>query len=436
MKNEEVKILSLKAENVKKLEAVQIVFNEDGLTTIGGGNGAGKTSVLDSIVWALGGDKYKPSNFMHDGAASMNISMPLSNGVLIERKGKNGALKVSGGDGKQSLLDTFYGALTLDLPKFMAAKEKEKTDRLLEAFPELAHDLQKLDEKISVLFYDRTIVGRDRDQKSKYADELMYHDEAPEAPLSGADMAKKLQAALGLNARNEEIRRTATQKKREIENKADDSKRLALRVSELEDMLAKAKRDQEEVALSVKTAKAAYDEAVSKTTGLVDKDTSEIERELEEIDIINAKVRDNQNRLMAKDAAAELGKNYVALSNEIEELRQKRVDLLQKTEMPLDGMSIDEEGRLTYTGKLWDCMATSEQYRVAVALCAALKPSCKFVLLDRLECLDRKELASFDGWLKECGLQGIATRVSEGNECHIIIEEGLVATPVKRKYSL
>ena len=95
--------------------------------------------------------------------------------------------------------------------------------------------------------------------------------------------------------------------------------------------------------------------------------------------------------------------------------------------MPISGLSIDEEGRLVFNGKLWDCMATSEQYRVAAALCSALKPTCKFVLLDRMECMDRRQLAEFDGWLRSRGLQGIATRVSEGDECHIIIEEGTVA---------
>lgn len=49
-----MKINSLELENVKRIKAVKIEPTENGLTVIGGRNGQGKTSVLDSIAWALG----------------------------------------------------------------------------------------------------------------------------------------------------------------------------------------------------------------------------------------------------------------------------------------------------------------------------------------------------------------------------------------------
>ena len=158
---------------------------------IGGGNGEGKTSFIDSAIWALGGDRYKPSSFLNDEAEKVSIRLELSNGLTVERKGKNGALKVSGGDGKQSLLDSLLGELTLDLPSFMAATDTKKAAMLLKAFPELAAALQGLDVQIAELYQQRTITGRDKDQKAKYAAELPYHDDAPDVPLSGSDMAKK-----------------------------------------------------------------------------------------------------------------------------------------------------------------------------------------------------------------------------------------------------
>lgn len=434
--SEEVKILSLKAENVKRIEAVEISFNDTGLTTIGGNNGQGKTSALDSIIWALGGDRYKPSNYLHDGADKVNIRLELANGIIVERTGKNGTLKVTGGDGRQSLLDSFYGALTLDLPKFIGATETEKTKLLLAAFPELASKLQSLDVKIAELYDQRTITGRDQLQKQKYADELLWHEDAPDKPLSGAEMTDKLKAALGVNARNDEIRRNAAKYADDVRRKIEEVKSAEDRVGELKKMLADAERSLRQKMLEQQTAESAYKEATAKTESLVDTDTSEIEKEMEQIDIINSKVRDNQNKLMAKEQAQKLGEDYNSLTAEIEELRQKRIDILRESNMPLEGISIDEEGRLTYKGNRWDCMATSEQYRVATALSAAIKPSCKFVLLDRLESLDRIELMKFDLWLKTQGLQGIATRVSEGKECHIIIENGVVAASEKPKYNL
>ena len=58
---ESIKINKLEIENVKRIKAVKIEPTANGLTIVGGKNNQGKTSVLDSIAWALGGEKYRPS---------------------------------------------------------------------------------------------------------------------------------------------------------------------------------------------------------------------------------------------------------------------------------------------------------------------------------------------------------------------------------------
>lgn len=63
-----IKINKLEIENVKRIKAVKIEPTKNGLTIVGGNNNQGKTSVLDSIAWALGGDRYKPSNASRDGS--------------------------------------------------------------------------------------------------------------------------------------------------------------------------------------------------------------------------------------------------------------------------------------------------------------------------------------------------------------------------------
>ena len=57
---ESIKINKLEIENVKRIKAVKIEPTASGLTIVGGNNNQGKTSVLDSIAWALGGEKYRP----------------------------------------------------------------------------------------------------------------------------------------------------------------------------------------------------------------------------------------------------------------------------------------------------------------------------------------------------------------------------------------
>lgn len=85
-----------------------------------------------------------------------------------------------------------------------------------------------------------------------------------------------------------------------------------------------------------------------------------------------------------------------------------------------------ENGELTYNGAKWDCMSGSEQLRVAAAIVRKLNPECGFVLMDKLEQMDIETLNEFGQWLEAEGLQAIATRVSTGGECSIIIEDGYV----------
>ena len=127
-----VKINSLEFENVKRIKAVQLEPVKNGLTVIGGKNRQGKTSVLDSIAWALGGDKYRPSDPKRDGSViEPHLKIVLDNGLVVERSGKNGSLKVidsMGNKGGQQLLNRFVESFALDLPKFLNQSSKEKAD--------------------------------------------------------------------------------------------------------------------------------------------------------------------------------------------------------------------------------------------------------------------------------------------------------------------
>ena len=63
-----VKINKLEIENVKRVRAVKVELTAAGLTVIGGRNNQGKTSVLDAIAWALGGNRYRPSQPQREGS--------------------------------------------------------------------------------------------------------------------------------------------------------------------------------------------------------------------------------------------------------------------------------------------------------------------------------------------------------------------------------
>ena len=69
-------------------------------------------------------------------------------------------------------------------------------------------------------------------------------------------------------------------------------------------------------------------------------------------------------------------------------------------------------------------MSGAEQLRAATAIVRAAKPQYGFVLIDKLEQMDLDTLRDFGAWLESQGLQAIATRVSTGGECTVLIEDG------------
>lgn len=410
-----IKINRLEAENIKRVKAVMIEPTADGLTVIGGNNRQGKSSVLDAITWALGGNKYRPSEAKRQGSAiPPNIKLTLSNGFVVERKGKNSSLKVTDPAGKKSgqqVLDEFVEQLALDLPKFMEASDKEKAEILLQILG-IGNELAALDKQETELCNERLAIGRIADQKAKYAKEQPYYEDAPEELMSVSELIKQQQEILARNGEN--------QKKR------DHLVQLQNRRGALEDAVAKLAEELAVKRQELDSVLADVDTARKSVKDLQDESTEELEKNIEDIEEINRRVRANLDKEKAEEEAKEYKDQYQALDQKIETVRKSRTSLLKDADLPLEGLSV-EEGKLAYKGQKWDNMAGSEQLIVAAAIVRKLNPQCGFVLLDKLEQMDLNTLDEFSRWLEAEGLQAIATRVSTGEECSIIIEDGYVA---------
>lgn len=404
---EPVKINELLIENVKRVKAVQFEPSADGLTIIGGRNRQGKTSVLDAIAWALGGNNYKPSVPERDGAlVPPNLHIELSNGLIVERKGKNSTLKVTDPNGNKSgqqLLNEFVSTLALDLPKFINGSDKDKADSLLKILG-IGDVLSQLDTKENQLYAQRTEVGRIADRKKKAADEMPMYPNVPKEPVSATELIKQQQEILARNGENEQKRQNAARYERMLAEAqiAFDEAKAALQKAEQDCLTAR------------KSAEDLHDES-----------TAELEKNLAEIEALNIKIRANSTKEAAEVEANNLQQEYDGLTEQIESVREERNKLLDSAELPLPGLSV-KDGKLIYNNMPWDGMSGSDQLKVATAIVRKLNPQCGFVLMDKLEQMDLETLQEFGAWLKQEGLQVIATRVSTGDECSIIIEDGMV----------
>lgn len=409
-----ITINELQVENLKRIKAVKLEPSASGLTVIGGKNGQGKTSVLDAIAWALGGEKFRPGNPTREGALTPpNLHVVLSNGIIVERKGVNGSLKVIDPTGKKSgqrLLDEFISKLALNLPAFLHASEAEKSKALLQIIG-VGDKLMEMDRKEEQLYNQRKEVGRIADRKKKAAEEMPFYPNMPTEPVSVSDLLKEQQDILARNGENERKRINAREMQERFMRAESNYKAAMEALKAAEDTLRKARADAEVA------AKSAQD--------LQDESTTELEENLRNVEVMNEKIRANAAKEGAELEANNLQQEYEGLTEQIESVRSDRADLLKEADLPLPGLSV-KDGHLLYKGEPWDGMSGAEQLKVAVAIIRKLNPECGFVLMDKLEQMDTDTLREFGKWLEEEGLQVIATRVSTGDECSIIIEDGMV----------
>lgn len=418
---ESIKINKLEIENVKRIKAVKIEPTANGLTIVGGNNNQGKTSVLDSIAWALGGDKFRPSQAQREGSMiPPTLHLVLSNGLVVERKGKNSSLKVtdpSGQKGGQQLLNEFVEQLALDLPKFMESSGKEKAQTLLKIIG-VGDQLDVLDRKERELYNNRLAIGQIADRKEKFAKEQPYYPEAPKELISPSELIRQQQEILARNGENQKKRDRLNEitlnKHRVFDEIQQVEKNIKILEEQKADLVKQYEQAQEDESVAMKSVKELRDES-----------TAELEASLANIEEINRKVRANMDKDKAEDDALDYRKQYQELTEQINETRKSKTDLLRSASLPLPELSV-KDGELVYKGQQWDNMSGSDRLKVSTAIVRKLNPKCGFVLLDKLEQMDRETLNEFGQWLEQEGLQAIATRVSTGDECSIIIEDGYV----------
>ena len=416
-----VKIHNLEIENVKRVRAVQLKPTANGLTVIGGKNEQGKSSVLDAIAWALGGDRYKPSEAQNnESVLPPSLKVELSNGIIVERKGKNSSLTVTDPTGKkagQTLLNSFVEELAINLPKFMEMSNQDKARTLLQLIG-MEDEVFALEEKEQRLYEDRLLKGREKDQKQKYADELPSYPDAPKEKVSVSELIKKQQEILAKNGENQRKRNQLEQLEMKRSRAFDELANFEDEIERIKKLHEQKKKEIDEINKDLATAKKSAED-------LEDESTAEIEESISNIEMINKKVQTNFEKETAQEQALELLEEYRGLTEQIENTRKEKLDLLAGANLPLEGLSV-ADGELTFKGQKWDNISGSEQLKVSTAVVRALNPDCGFVLMDKLEQMDEDTMKEFGEWLEQEDLQVIATRVTtREDECQLIIEDGL-----------
>jgi len=412
-------ILDCSLKNAGRVRAVYLEPKPSGLTVVGGRNRQGKTTCLDMIAWLVGGDKYRPPDPNHRGGdGPAELDMHTSNGLHIQRRGKNGSLYVkdetTGKDGNQTLLDKLLTPFALDLPSFRRAKSKEKCDILLRTLG-VDVELTACQKAIDEAYEARKLVNRDAHQKEGALAQARKPDELPmDEPINVDELVASLQKANDKNAARQKLARDQDLLIESIDRDNEEIERLIRRVEELR--------------LGIEAKKATLAKLPEPGEPV---DTSRLQADIAKANELNAQFAKvtQQRRDYERVAreAADARRSSQAADAAVEVARKAKMELLASVQMPDPDIGVSDEGELTYKGDPWDALAGSDELIVSCKIVSKLNPECRFALVDELEKLDLESLAEFDKWADAEGLQVIGTRVSVGDECSLVIENGEVA---------
>lgn len=413
-------VLELNADNFKRLRAVHIT-PPSGMVVVSGRNANGKSSVLDSIMFAIGGAALAPDKPIHDGADFTEVRVNLGDLVVTRKQTQTGGtLTVENAEGArykspQTMLDGFFGRLTFDPLAFLHLAPNEQAAQLRALVP-LSVDVEALDGLNRRDYEERTAVNREAAALRTQAQGIMVPQDVPEP----RDLSVLIGRQGALNKRQSdalEASRAKTRMEESLDEKRTMLDALRIKVRDLEVEVSALKASLEKLPDTEDPAE-------------LGQEIAELHDEIRNFQVENQKAvdaknaRENRARL-TKDAEAKEAK-ATALTTAMAARDKQKADALAAAKMPVPGLSFGADG-ITYNGIPFSQSSQAEKLRVSTAIAMASNPKLKVILIRDGSALDSDSMALLTEMAQEHEFQVWVERCTDGDGVGIVIEDGLVA---------
>lgn len=460
-----MKIISLQAENIKKIIAVEISPTGN-MVEISGRNGAGKTSILDSIWWALAGASNIQSAPIRKGATEARIRLDLGEIVVTRtfelKEGAEATTKVlvENADGArfpspQRMLDALLGELSFDPLAFTRMDKREQFDVLRRFVPDF--DFAAADSANKADYDRRTEINRQAKDARTLAAGILVPDGAPTERVDEAALVDELQRAGDHNAQIETrkaAREAAALKMKGLREHADgqDTQRstivavkqsicdkavasLQQQIDALTARIAETKADaareieetkdnlSTEAALARKEAddlQARLDGAPPLPTPI---DTAAVRAQLDGAKGTNAIVAATEQRAQHVAKAEALEAQAAALTKAREDREAAKHAAISAAKLPVDGITFGD-GEILLNGVPFDQASDAEQLRASIAIAMASNPKLRVIRVRDGSLLDDDAMAMLGSMADDRDYQVWIEKVSSDGKVGFVLEDG------------
>ena len=445
-------IFELVAENVKKIRVVEIQAQGRKMVQITGKNGAGKSTILDCIWFALQGQKVLPDrkdSWVRNGQKRAQVKLKLGGGELetftitrtIGTTGNPPTLTIEPQIHKkydktpQRFLDDLFGALTFDPLAFAQMTTAEKVEELKRA--------AKVD-----LDFDALAQADDEDYKARHLINQKVVDldarlkgmgtfeGLPKQKVDTAALSKQLEDAAEANkkaqakfAERQQIGAHAAQLGYEKQRKADEYEAQEERIRDLKRQLDQAKIKLSELhdELNVLTTQhsAAEKEYRAADPG-APVDVVELSRQLQAAERTNHAIDRRAEYDQVKADKETKQRESDLLTRRMEQRAEQKRSAMANAKIPVPGLTFDER-EVKYKGVPIENLGEGEQIRISTLIGMAANPKLRIICIRHGEALDDDGIQQIAELAKQNDFQVWMARVDTSGKVGIVLEDGSVA---------
>jgi energy-coupling factor transporter ATP-binding protein EcfA2 len=449
-----VRVVSLQASNVLRLSAVEFTW-KDGqrVLTLGGKNGAGKSSVINALAVALGGMQLCPDEPLKRGETRGFVELNLGE-LVVRREFWRDLLTEQPADGPpaygetksrlivkntdgvkqepaQRLLDKLIGKFSFDPTAFAMDDETKQADTLRKI---VGLDFKDHDEQRQIAYERRAVYNKEYKQQLVLLDNMPKYDGVPDEELSLSELSAQLTAADVLRQKAVEAQKWFDNQSRGLQQLHDETARHNARIGEVEQeikalqlKLAALVRGRDEHERIIDATAKSVDQATEALKAANDAvpDTTQINARIHDVEDTNSKIRANVAR---KNVMGTVVRNQKASEEQdalIAQLDEARAKTIRDTKFPIDGLGISPTGAVTFNGIALKQASTAEQIRVSVAIGFALNPSLKLLCVRNGNALDDDSFTLVAEQAEAAGGQVLMEVVTKNaDDVSVFIEDG------------
>lgn len=437
-----MKVINYEAHHVMGVEHINYDLEGWHLFHIGGANGQGKSSSIKGLLMALCGrsgmDYPKPA--LREGEDEGWIKVKLSGSEQLheqehlnvelhfERKDDGSvreSFRVIDSTGEEApeprtLLKRLYETRAFDPMQFDKMSKAERRKVLMDV---VGLDFSSFEAKRKSVYEERTSINAEAKRRQAVLKNKSLHEGVPEKKICTSRLLDELKDAEKSNSQLEIISRELAVVESGIASSVSSIEEVTREI----DAKKKHLESKKELLKKMKQTRAAARKKIKELPKAVSLD--KFRKSIAEAGDVNQKIAENEAYHAERSEVSGLIAASEKLTEDIKQLDLGQDVLLQETEWPIKGMSVDADGVLL-DGLPFESACLSQRISASVNVGMALNPELRLLVCEDGSSLDVNTLKQIQAELKEKDytmLVEVVTRTEQDEDmCAVVIKEGRV----------